>query len=50
MTTPALNIPIRVTGVDDLRQKMNETSALVRTTTLGITKQVIAMNSSWLSA
>jgi hypothetical protein len=50
MTKPALNIPIRVTGVDDLRQKMNETSALVRTTTLGITKQVIAMNSSWLAS
>lgn len=50
MTTPALNIPIRVTGVDDLRRKMNETSALVRTATVGITKQVISMNASWLAS
>jgi hypothetical protein len=50
MTAPALNIPIRVTGYDDFKQKMNESSALVRTATLGITKQVIAMNGSWLAS
>lgn len=50
MTTPALNIPIRVTGVDDLRRKMNESSALVRTATTAIAKQVITMNASWLAS
>jgi hypothetical protein len=47
---PQLNIPIRITGDEDFRRKMNETSALVRAATLGITKQVIAMNSSWLAS
>jgi hypothetical protein len=48
--TPQLNIPIRVTGTDDFKRKMNETSALVRATTLTVTKQVIAMNAGWLAS
>jgi hypothetical protein len=48
--TPQLNIPIRVTGTDDFKRKMNETSSLVRATTLTITKQVIAMNAGWLAS
>jgi lambda family phage tail tape measure protein len=48
--TPQLNIPIRVTGTDDFKRKMNETSSLVRATTLTVTKQVIAMNAGWLAS
>ncbi|WP_438274390.1 hypothetical protein [Nitrobacter sp.] len=50
MPTPQLNIPIRVTGTDDFKRKMNETSSLVRATTLTVTKQVIAMNAGWLAS
>lgn len=50
MATPALNIPIRVTGDDDFKKKMNETSSLVAHTTRAVASQVIRMNAEWLAS
>ena len=50
MTTPALNIPIRATGLDDFKKSMGETSALVGTATRAITARVIQMNAGFLAS
>lgn len=50
MATPALNIPIRVTGDDDFKRKMNETNSLVAHTTRTVAAGVIRMNASWLAS
>jgi lambda family phage tail tape measure protein len=50
MATPALNIPIRVTGDDDFKKKMNDTSSLVAHTSRTVAAAVIKMNSSWLAS
>lgn len=48
--TPGLNIPINVTGLDDFKKKMSETSALAGTVTRTIARQVISMNASFLAS
>jgi len=50
MTSPALNIPIRATGLDDFKKSMGETSALVGSATRAITAQVIKMNAGFLAS
>jgi hypothetical protein len=50
VTSPALNIPIRATGLDDFKKQMGETSALVGTATRAITSQVIRMNAGFLAS
>ena len=50
MTSPALNIPIKATGLDDFKKSMGETSALVGTATRAITAQVIKMNAGFLAS
>jgi hypothetical protein len=50
VTTPALNIPIRATGLDDFKKSMGETSALVGSATRAITAQVIKMNAGFLAS
>jgi hypothetical protein len=50
MSTPALNIPVRATGLDDFKKQMGDTSALVGTATRAITSQVIKMNAGFLAS
>lgn len=50
MPTPALNIPVRVTGLDKFKQDMNETSSHVGLATRAITAQVIKMNAGFLAS
>ncbi|WP_316195925.1 MULTISPECIES: hypothetical protein [unclassified Bradyrhizobium] len=50
MTTSGLNIPITVSGFDDFKKKMSETSALAGTVTRTIARQVISMNASFLAS
>ena len=50
MPTPALNIPIKATGLDDFKKSMGETSALVGTATRAITANVIRMNAGFLAS
>ncbi|ABE63267.1 hypothetical protein Nham_2477 [Nitrobacter hamburgensis X14] len=49
MTTPALNIPIRVTGQEEFKKRMNETSSLTRHVAQVATTQIIRMNAGWLA-
>lgn len=49
MTTPALNIPIRVTGHDEFKAKMRETSELTNHVARAATAQIIRMNAGWLA-
>ena len=50
MTTPALNIPIRATGLDEFKQQMSQTSALAGTAVRAVTAQVIKMNAGFLAS
>lgn len=50
MTSPALNIKVGATGLDNFKQQMSETSALVGTATRAITSQVIRMNAGFLAS
>ncbi|MEH2542809.1 hypothetical protein [Bradyrhizobium sp. AZCC 1699] len=50
MPTPALNIPVRATGLDKFKQDMNETSSHVGLATRAITAQVIKMNAGFLAS
>jgi hypothetical protein len=48
--TPGLSIPFKVTGLDDFKRSMSETSALAGTVTRTIGRQVISMNSTFLAS
>lgn len=49
MTTPALNIPIRVTGHEEFKAKMRETSELTHHVARAAGAQIIRMNAGWIA-
>ncbi|TAI63461.1 hypothetical protein [Bradyrhizobium sp. Leo170] len=50
MSTPALNIPVRATGLEKFKQDMTDTSSHVGAATRAITAQVIKMNAGFLAS
>lgn len=48
--TPALNIPIRATGLDTFRSQMNETSVLAANAARTVTAQTIKMSAGFLAS
>lgn len=50
MATPDLNIPIKVTGLDDFKRKMQETSSIAGTATRAVAVQVVKMNAEFLAS
>jgi hypothetical protein len=50
VTTPALNIPVRATGLDEFKNQMTQTSALAGSALRVVTSQVIKMNAGFLAS